>query len=83
MGVKLHKLTKKVTDGLKKIGDFVEKLYDKYIKPLVALIGECLKEAKSPAHFFMCLARPIIEKLMSILLPAGSVPRQTWCTDRK
>jgi hypothetical protein len=75
LGDKLKGLVSEVSDGLKKVANTVKNIYNKYIKPIVALIGECIKDAKSPVHFFTCLAQPVIEKLMKLLMPAGSVAK--------
>jgi len=58
---------------LKSVTSYVTDLYNKYLKPIITMIWECAKNAKSPQDFIICAIKPVLEKLMQSLVPLGSV----------
>mmetsp|Transcript_55154 Transcript_55154/g.101080 ORF Transcript_55154/g.101080 Transcript_55154/m.101080 type:complete len:1036 (+) Transcript_55154:27-3134(+) len=60
-------------DQITSITDYVTDLYNKYLKPIIMMIWECAKEAKSPIDFVVCVIKPVLEKLLQALVPLGSV----------
>jgi len=51
---------------LKSVTSYVTDLYNKYLKPIITMIWECAKNAKSPQDFIICAIKPVLEKLMQL-----------------
>jgi len=60
-------------EELKKVTDYVADLYNKYLKPIITMIWDCAKNAKTPIDFVVCVIKPVLEKLLQSLIPTESV----------